>query len=550
MDRFSIYISYFSGAKIKLLVSGSLIVAQTASLVPIAIILRHIFETSLPTKNSTDLVVSLALILALFFINALATIGNRHLVLSLVKSTTYRIRTDAIAHLAKASRSFYGSSDLDALHTNVVHDSERIDFMTNALFSQFIPGALIVAGLSLYLVAINPLLFVVVSLLLPLGYVAGKSLGKEVQHRTRVFHADFANFSKSVFFFLRFSDLIKISSAEDFERARQENVIANLRDSSKHMSWLSTVYLMMQNNLLVFVGILILLLGGFQVIEGVVTLGSILSFYVALNLLSAQARGAIGAMPVILEGMESLKTVSPLLSVIPVAVSKQPLQGALSKIEFANVAFAHPGASGLMNISFTLTPGKSVGIVGPSGSGKSTIVHLLLGLHEPDAGTVLVNGSDLRTIDEQSYRSHIGVLMQDPALFAGTVRENLLYGTAQCTDEEMERVCRLCEIHESIVALPQGYDTMLGERGVTISGGQRQRIAIARAHLRKPKLLVLDEPNNNLADDMIVRIMQSAMAEGVMLLVITHSEHLTTYLDQVYICAVGAQAQSTLTERT
>jgi ATP-binding cassette subfamily C protein CydCD len=170
------------------------------------------------------------------------------------------------------------------------------------------------------------------------------------------------------------------------------------------------------------------------------------------------------------------------------------LDRAQASIELDAVRFAYPGRSqqALDDLSFTVTPGERIGIVGPSGAGKSSIVRLLLRLYDPQAGAVRIGGRDLRAFDPAELRRHIALVPQDAYLFHGSVEDNLRLGRPDASREALEAAARAANAHDFIMALPQGYATLIGERGLRLSGGQRQRLAIARALLLDAPILVLD----------------------------------------------------------
>ena len=181
---------------------------------------------------------------------------------------------------------------------------------------------------------------------------------------------------------------------------------------------------------------------------------------------------------------------------LPGAVQAPAFRG---EVTFENVGFAYePGLPVIEDIDLNVSPGQRVVVVGPSGSGKSTLVSLILRLYDPQRGRVLIDGQDIRQFTIESLRSQTSVVLQDNILFAGSVRDNIAFGANTASFEEIERAAQLANAHEFIVALPQGYDTIVGERGVTLSHGQRQRIAIARAAIRRAPILVLDEPTTGL----------------------------------------------------
>jgi ATP-binding cassette subfamily B protein len=190
---------------------------------------------------------------------------------------------------------------------------------------------------------------------------------------------------------------------------------------------------------------------------------------------------------------------TPAVRDLPGAVAAPAFRGA---IRFESVSFAYePDRRVLEEIEFAVDPGQHVALVGASGIGKSTLASLLLRLYDPGQGRVLIDGRDIRDYTLASLRAQISVVLQDTLLFAATVRDNIAYGAPTATAADVEAAARLANAHDFIQALPKGYDTVLGERGVTLSGGQRQRLAIARAAVRKAPILILDEPATGLDEE-------------------------------------------------
>lgn len=215
------------------------------------------------------------------------------------------------------------------------------------------------------------------------------------------------------------------------------------------------------------------------------------------------------------------------------ALTAPAFQGA---VQFRNVTFAYDAEAAILHqINFMVRPGQRVALVGPSGSGKSSLVSLLLRLYDPSMGQILIDGQDLRTFKLDSLRQQISIVLQDNVLFAATVRDNIAYGCLGATDAEIEAAARLANAHEFILCLPQGYDTLLGERGATLSGGQRQRIAIARAAIRRAPIVILDEPTTGL-DNESERIVNDALdrlTQGCTTFLISHNLRAVEQADRI-----------------
>jgi subfamily B ATP-binding cassette protein MsbA len=293
---------------------------------------------------------------------------------------------------------------------------------------------------------------------------------------------------------------------------------------------------------LILGGIIILLVGGLGVIRGTETLGTLVSFYAATVLLASNMRLVTSSIPAMDEGWDSLRVLAPLLDGIKTAPeNKTEFRGLKRAVVFENVSFSFSEQKfKLENINAAFGKNRITGIFGPSGSGKSTILNLLLGLYPPAAGRITVDGADLADLDLAGYRKRIGVLSQDPGFFFGTIRENLAYGLNNLDENELIRICSLVRINDFVKNLNRGFETMLGDRGVSISGGQRQRLAIARALLRKPDILILDEPDNNLDEDIIGEILSELKKENLTIIVVSHNKRLRPLMDSALVIRGGA----------
>ncbi|MCM1984469.1 ABC transporter ATP-binding protein [Lyngbya confervoides] len=233
----------------------------------------------------------------------------------------------------------------------------------------------------------------------------------------------------------------------------------------------------------------------------------------------------------------------------PDAIAAPRLQGG---VEFKAVHFQYqPGLHTLKGLSFKAAPGQKIALVGPSGSGKSTLMSLILRLYDPSQGQIRIDGQDICRYRLHSLRSQISVVLQESLLFAATIRENIAYGISGCSQADIEAAARLADAHEFITALPEGYDTVVGEQGSTLSGGQRQRIAIARAAIRQTPILILDEPTSGLDNVSEQRILQALdqLSRNRTTFLITHDLHLAIsadqilYLDQGQIIEQGTHAE-------
>jgi subfamily B ATP-binding cassette protein MsbA len=240
-----------------------------------------------------------------------------------------------------------------------------------------------------------------------------------------------------------------------------------------------------------------------------------------------------------LERVLAVLEVEPEIKEQPNPVHLENIQG---RVEFRNVFFGYEdNADVLHGLSLSAEPGQTVALVGPSGSGKTTIMNLLTRFYDPRSGSIYIDGQDLRTLHLKTFRSQLGIVLQDPFLFSGTIEENIRYGRPDASHEEVMQAAAEANALEFIEHLPEGFNTAVGERGGLLSGGQRQRISIARALLKRPRILILDEATSSL-DNQSEQLVQEAMdrlMEGRTVFVIAHRLSTIQNADKIVVLQSG-----------
>jgi subfamily B ATP-binding cassette protein MsbA len=284
-------------------------------------------------------------------------------------------------------------------------------------------------------------------------------------------------------------------------------------------------------NLIELAGVIVVIaVGTYELSQGRLTIGGLLVFMVYLGGLYRPIRGLSSLLNSFYSASAGAERVIEFLEEKPSVEDEpwaRPLHGARGMVEFDSVSFRYPGAKKptLEDLSFGVGPGEVLALVGPSGSGKSTAAKLLLRFYDPEAGSIRLDGHDIGDLTLRSLRENVAVLLQETLVFDGTVRQNIAYGRPEASEEEILHAAKAADAHDFIEALPEGYDTVVGQKGRLLSGGQRQRIAIARAMIRDAPVLVLDEPTTGLDAESSEKVMSPLrrLMEGRTSIVVSHN---------------------------
>ncbi|MGI8924116.1 MAG: ABC transporter ATP-binding protein [Fimbriimonadales bacterium] len=449
-----------------------------------------------------------------------AIIGNR--VLTQVREELYR-------HLQKLSLSFHNKSRSGDMVVRVIGDVNMLKDVAASAFLPLIGSVLVVAGMVGLMVWLEWRLALLSFAMLPLFWLFASRIGRRIQDvakKQRRREGAMASTAAETL------GAIRTVQALSLEDAFADSFSARNRESQSEDVKGARLAAVLERSVDILIAIAtagVLYFGAALVLRREMTPGELLVFLTYLRRLfnplqdfakyTSRLAKASAAADRVLEVLDS----EPDVRDSAAAVAAPPLRG---EISFDKVSFSYGGGIDVLkDIDLKVAPGQRVALVGESGIGKSTLASLVLRLYDPTEGRVLIDGRDVRDYTLASLREQISVVLQDSLLFAATIRENIDFGSPGASDEEIEAAAKLANAHEFITRMPQGYDSVVGERGVTLSSGQKQRIAIARAAVRRAPIVILDEPTTGLDEEneRDVGTALSHLAEGRTTFVITHA---------------------------
>jgi ATP-binding cassette subfamily B protein len=455
------------------------------------------------------------------------------------------LRNRLYAHLQTLELGFFAGQQTGQLMSRSTVDLASVRFFLGYGLVFIAQSALTIVLASIAMFALQPGLAALALIPVPFVVLIAARYGRisrpaltEVQQRIAELTADVEENVSGV-------RVVKAFAAEERQLDRFRGSVARVFDQSMIATRLRAFY----NPFIGFLPNLglavVLLVGGRQVINGSLTLGDFTAFYAYLLMLIAPMRQLGIALGMAQRATASGTRIFELLDREPLLVAApdaQPLPPGAGRVELDHVSFAYDGAGpALQDIDLVVDGGTTVALVGATGSGKSTLVQLLGRLYDPVSGSVRIDGADVRDVDLRSLRSEIAVVDDDPFLFSATVHDNIAYGRPEATREEVERAAERAQASAFVEALPDGYDTRVGERGLTLSGGQRQRIAIARALLADPRILVLDDATSSVdasTEQAIKEALREVMA-GRTTFVIAHRLSTIALADEIVVLEGG-----------
>ncbi len=532
-----------------------LLVAINVLTILIPQFIRRIVDEGIREQNLTFLTVATLILLGLALLKSILTFYEGRWIEIGSQGAAYDLRKTLHSKLSALSFSYHDRTETGQLLSRAIQDVERLRFLTGRASLRLLEGSVLLISTAVVMVKMNPGLALLALGTMPLVAYRAWSFGRRFRPLSRAIQDQLAVLTTRLEQNLRGARIVKAFAQERAEIERFE---------ADNLAWfkLSTTAAAMRARTMPFIEllanigtVLILWYGGVLVIRGQLTLGAMVAFTAYLGQLVQPVRRLGMILPAVVQAIASGERVFEILDAesevrdAPHAIELPPVLG---HVRFENVSFAYFGRHKVLsNVTFEARPGQMIALLGATGSGKSTIINLLPRFYDPTAGRITVDGSDLRDVTLKSLRDQIGIVLQETTLFAASIRENLAFGRPNATDAEIFAAAEAAQAHDFILQLAEGYATHVGERGVTLSGGQKQRIAIARALLKDPRILILDDAlaSVDTETEHLIQLALERLMRGRTSLVIAQrlstvrAADLVLVLDNGRIAAAGTHAE-------
>ncbi|MGM9570101.1 MAG: ABC transporter ATP-binding protein [Phascolarctobacterium sp.] len=477
-------------------------------------IIKDMVDQVLKEKNTEMLNYIVISIIVVFIIRGMAFYGQSYLMNYVGQRVIIDIRKAVFEKLQRLSLDFYDKNKTGTIMSYVTNDVGALQSAMVENVVEMVTESVILIASIVMMIYLDWRLFLVTFSTFPVVLLFIDQFGKRIRKSGSRIQEAAADITSVLQETVSSARVIKSFVREDYEIARFEKEnIKNFRANMKYAQLSATLTPTIE--FVAAVGVTIILwYGGNSVIDGQITAGSLVAFLTYAVNISNPIKRLSRVIGNIQKAMAAGQRVFGILDLpetvktLPEAKTMPTVQG---NVRFNNVSFSYnPGEQVLNNVSFDVKPGEMIAFVGPSGAGKSTVASLLPRFYDVTDGSITIDGHDIRQVTLNSLREQVGIVPQETVLFNGSVYDNILYGRLDATKEEVEAAAKAANAHNFIMELPNGYQTMLGDRGMNISGGQRQRISIARAILKNPQILILDEATSAL-DTESERVVQEAL---------------------------------------
>ncbi|MFD2611777.1 ABC transporter ATP-binding protein [Paenibacillus gansuensis] len=466
------------------------------------------------------------------------------------QKTTSRIlfdlRSKLYDHIQKLSLRYYHNRKVGEIISRMINDAEQTkSLVETGMMNIWLDLFTLTIAIG-FMFTLDPGLTLVSIAIFPFYGIAVKKLYKQLRFLSRSRSQALAEMQGYLYERVNGIPVIKSFTLEEHEKSQFNRKNGHFLERALALTRWNAMTNSIINTLTDIAPLLVISYGGYQVIQGNISVGSLVAFFAYLDRLYSPLRRLVNSSTELTQASASLDRVMELLHEpydISDSPGARPLQRVQGGISFNNVHFKYnpDGEWVLKGIDLDIEPGQTVAFVGMSGGGKSSLISLLPRFYDIQEGAIRIDGTDIRSVTIHSLRSQIGMVLQDNLLFSGSVRENILFGRPDATEEEIIQAAQAANAHEFITGLPNGYETEIGEKGVKLSGGQKQRVAIARVFLKDPRILVLDEATSalDLESEHLIQASLESLARDRTTLIVAHRLSTITHADQIVLIEHG-----------
>ncbi len=488
------YWHWVSGAYLALL-------GITALSLAIPQFIRWIVDRGIGQQDTPTLTWSVIALLGLTLVKGVLTFFQGAWTESASQGVAYDLRNAMHRKLAALSFSYHDRAATGQILSRAIQDVDRIRFVTGRAFLRMIDAIVLLFGTAIVLLSMNPTLALLALCTMPILAYRAFWFGRRLRPLSLVIQQQLAILTTRLEQNLRGARVVRAFAQEEAEIARFERENDRWFDLSVQSTRLQAMNAPLIDLIANIGTVFIIWYGGQLVIQGQLTLGELVSFstYLAQLIQPVRRLGQIiPALAIAAAAGERIFEILDTQSKVRDAPNAIPLLPVRGTVKFDHVSFAYFRRHRILSdISFEAKPGQVIALLGATGSGKSTIINLIPRFYDPTEGRITIDDYDLRRVTLNSLRDQIGIVLQESMLFATTIRENITFGCPDASEAQIIEAARAAQAHQFIIATPRGYDTIVGERGITLSGGQRQRVAIARALLKNPRILILDDATSS-----------------------------------------------------
>ncbi len=507
----------------------------------------NIIDVVVSHKPLTQLWLYAAIAVGLLVLNYPFNVLYVNLFSGAIRRVAADLRTGMSQRLQQLSIGFHSRTSASVIQTKVVRDAENVELALSQTYGVGLSAICVLIG-SLVLTAVRVPSFVVVFVLtVPIAAGLVMALRRSSGRRNEALRREIERFSARVGEMAALMPITRAHALEDVALERVSSSVEDVREAALALDRLngrfgSITWISYQT-----LGVFCLVAAAFAALTGFlpITAGEVVLLSGYFTILTGSVVSLLNLMPVMTKARESMRSIAEVMQEpdIELNAGKRAVQAVAGQLTFDSLSYGYPGTGSLAldGLDLVIVPGETVAFVGPSGSGKSTLLNVVLGFLRPTAGRLLLDGVDMQTLDLRTFRTSVSVVPQESVLFEGSIRDNVAYGLPEVDDERVLAALRDANALEIVDALPDGWETVVGERGARLSGGQRQRIAIARALIRNPRVLLLDEATSAL-DGESEKLVQGAferLMAGRTTLIVAHRLSTIRAADRIVVLEKG-----------